>query len=118
MTLIQQIYSQANLLAGKLDARQEAMLKILCQAAHNYLAVRLRTGLTPNDCKAEFIAAASLYALSCLSRTDDANAVAQFTAGDLSIRPKNGDAAANCLRNQADVIITPYLQDDFSFQGV
>ena len=71
MTLTEQIYAQALLLAGELEQRQTELLKVLCQGANNALAGRLRDGLTPEDCKADFIAAASLFALSALSAADE-----------------------------------------------
>lgn len=118
MTLTEQIYAQALLLAGELEEKQTQLLKVLCQGAHNALAGRLREGLAPEDCKADFVAAASLFALSALSVADDKSAVEMFQAGDLSIRRRGGDAASNCLRNQAELMIAPYLKDNFAFMGV
>ena len=44
----------------------------------------------------------------------------QITAGDLTVRRATGydDAASKCLRNQAELMIAPYLKDRFSFLGV
>ena len=118
MSLTEQIYAQGLLLAGELEQKQTALLRVLCQGANNALANRLRTGLTPEDCKADFIAAASLFALSALSTADENSAVEMFQAGDMSIRRRGGDAASNCLRNQAELMIAPYLKDYFTFVGV
>lgn len=118
MTLTEQIFAQALLLAGELEPKQMDLLKVLCRGANNSLAGRLREGLTPEDCKADFIAAASLFALSALSEADETSAVEMFQAGDLSIRRRGGDAASNCLRNQAELMIAPYLKDCFTFVGV
>ena len=118
MTLTEQIYAQALLLAGELEQKQMELLKILCRGANNSLASRLRDGLTPEDCKADFIAAASLFALAALSQADEESAVEMFQAGDLSIKRRSGDAASNCLRNQAELMIAPYLKDRFAFMGV
>ena len=118
MSLTEQIYAQALLLAGELEQKQTALLRVLCQGANNALANRLRTGLTPEDYKADFIAAASLFALSALSAADENSAVEMFQAGDMSIRRRGGDAASNCLRNQAELMIAPYLKDYFTFVGV
>ena len=118
MSLTEQIYAQALLLAGELEQRQMDLLKILCRGANNSLAGRLREGLTPQDCKADFIAAASLFALSALATANEESAVEMFQAGDLSIRRRSTDAASNCLRNQAELMIAPYLKDRFSFMGV
>lgn len=79
---------------------------------------RLREGLTPEDCKADFIAAASLFALAALSSVDETMQLEMFQAGDLSLRRGSTDAASNCLRNQAQLMIAPYLRDCFSFLGV
>ncbi len=118
MTLTDQIYAQALLLSGGLSAKQEAVLKLLCRGAANSLAQRLREGLTPEDCKADFVAAASLYALAALSGTDDMDRLEQVSVGDLTMKRSDASAAANCLRYQAELMIGPYLKDRFAFRGV
>lgn len=118
MMLKEQVLAQALLLAGDLTPQQTQLLGVLCQATSSSLASRLREGLTPEDCKADFIAAASLLALAAMSSAADPEKVEQITAGDFSIRKKTTDAASNCLRNQAELMISPYLKDHFSFVGV
>ena len=119
MTLTEQFFAQAALLAGELDGRQTNLLRLLCGASASSLAARLREGLTPEDCKADFIAAASLLALAQLNGVDDAQ-VEEFKAGDLTVKQgsKNRDAASQCLQRQAELMIAPYLRDGFSFRGV
>ena len=120
MTLSEQVYAQALLLAGDLEEQQAKLLEVLCSAATSSLTVRLREGITPEDCKADFIAAASLYALASLNDAEETVQVEEFRAGDLTVRQsKSGrDAASNCLQRQADMLILPYLKDRFSFLGV
>ena len=120
MMLRDQVYAQALLLAGDLEERQSQLLQVLCNAAAASLQSRLRDGITPEDCKADFIAAASLYALASLGEAAETASVEEFQAGDLTVRQtKDGrDAASNCLKRQADMMILPYLKDRFSFLGV
>lgn len=119
MTLREQVYAQAALLAGQLENQQADMLNVLCTAATASLTARLKDGLCPEDCKADFIAAASLFALAALNSVKDPGALAQFSAGDLTIkRGGAADTASNVLRNQAELMIAPYLKDNFSFMGV
>lgn len=120
MTLSEQVYAQALLLAGDLEERQSQLLQILCTAATASLKVRLRDGITPEDCKADFVAAASLYALASLGDVEETVQVEEFKAGDLTVRQnrERRDAASNCLQRQADMMILPYLKDRFSFMGV
>ena len=120
MTVNEQVYAQALLLAGDLEERQSQLLQVLCNAAVSSLEVRLREGITAEDCKADFIAAASLYALATLGDVEETVQVEEFKAGALTVRQsKSGrDAASNCLQRQADLIIQPYLKDRFSFLGV
>lgn len=120
MTVSEQVYAQALLLAGDLEEQQAKLLEVLCSAATSSLTVRLREGITPEDCKADFIAAASLYALASLNDVEETVQVEEFQAGDLTVRQsKSGrDAASNCLQRQADMLILPYLKDRFSFLGV
>ena len=117
MTLTEQVFAQAALLAGELDGRQT---NLLCGASASSLTARLREGLTPEDCKADFIAAASLLALAQLNGVDDDTQVEEFKAGDLTVKQgsKNRDAASQCLQRQAELMIAPYLKDGFSFRGV
>ena len=119
MILSEQVYAQALLLAGQLEKEQAEMLSVLCTVSTTSLAARLKDGLQPEDCKADFIAAASLYALAALNSVSDSGSLEQISAGDLTIRKSGGgDAASNCLQRQADMMILPYLKDRFSFQGV
>lgn len=118
MTMTDQTYAQALLLAGDLNEHQQQVLQALCAAKVSMLTARLRRGLTPEDCKADFIASASLLALADLDSLGGSETIEQISAGDFSIRRTKQDAAANCLRAQAELMIAPYLKDRFSFRGV
>ena len=119
MTLREQVYAQAALLAGQMESERADMLSVLCTASTVSLAARLKDGLRPEDCKADFIAAASLFALAALNGVKDGTSLEQISAGDLTIRMSgNSDAASNVLRNQAELMIAPYLKDCFTFVGV
>ena len=111
MTLNEQVFAQALLLAGDLEETQTRLLEMLCTAAVRSLTARMRDGITPEDCKADFIAAASLYGISALKDAEENSSVEEFRAGDLTVR-KGGvarDAASRCLERQAEMIILPYL---------
>ncbi len=118
MTLTEQIFAQAQLLAGPLEQRECELLKVLCQAASGMLAARLRENLTPEDCKADFLAAASLYALAAMAEAGSAGQVAEFRAGDVTLKRPGTDTASKCLFSQAELIISPYLKERFLFRGV
>ena len=118
MMLEQQIYAQAQLISGGVEKEQEPVLKLFCTNAASSLAHRLRDGLTPEDCMADFVAASALYALAALADSDDLNRMEYVRAGDITLRQRSKDSAANCLQTQAEMMISPYLKDRFSFQGV
>lgn len=120
MSLIEQIQAQAMLLAGNLTDQQIRMLAALCYGAASTLEKRLRDGLTPGDCKADFIAAASLLALAAMNSATGEGSAEQISVGDFSVRTSKSthDAASNCLRAQAELMIAPYLKDRFTFLGV
>ena len=118
MSLKQQVYTQAVVLAGELSEHQLAVLEALCTAGTAALTARLRDGLTPADCRADFVAAASLMALAALDELDEDRRVEQITAGDLTIRKRSRTAAANCLQTQAELMMAPYMKDGFLFRGV
>ena len=120
MSLIEQIRAQAMLLAGNLTDQQNQILSALCYGAASTLEKRLRDGLTAEDCKADFIAAASLLALAAMNSVSGEESAEQITVGDFAVRTSKSknDAASNCLRAQAELMIAPYLKDRFSFLGV
>ena len=120
MTLTNQVYAHALLLAGELTEQQSRVLEVLCSTATSSLTSHLREGLTPDDCKADFIASASLMALATLASVAGDVPVEQITAGDFTIKKGavSHNAASNCLRNQAELMMAPYTKDRFSFRGV
>ena len=118
MTLTEQVYAQALVLAGEITEHQQNVLQALCECKISVLTARLRRGLKPEDCRADFVAAASLLALADLGSIGEDTPVEQITVGDFSVRKGSRDAASNCLRAQAEMVITPYLKDNFSFRGV
>lgn len=118
MTLTEQVLAQASLLAGNLNQESMDLLQVLCDGTVSALTARLRPGLTPEDCKADFISAASLFALASISSVDPLSTTNQIAIGDVTIRRDKSDVASNCLRSQAELIIAPYLKDRFTFMGV
>jgi len=117
MSIKEQVFAQALLLAGELEERQKDLLSVLCSIAVASLAVRLRDGIRPEDCRADFVPGASLLALAALNGANGGD-VAEFKAGDLTVKRKGIDAASRCLQKQAEVLMMPYLQDRFVFLGV
>lgn len=118
MSLTEQIYAQALVLIQDSEDEKLPMLEILCRCAETSLRQNLREGVSPEDCKADFVAAASLYALAAMSEMDEIAQMDQIKAGDLTLRRGSTDSAACCLRYQAEVMMSPYMKDRFSFVGV
>ena len=118
MSLTEQIFAQALLLTQDATDVNQELLRVLCRSAENSLRQLLREGITPEDCKVDFIAGASLMALAALSETDDMAAMEQIRTGDITLRRGSTDSAACCLRYQAELIMRPYLKTAFLFTGV
>lgn len=118
MTLSEQIYAQTMVLVQDSEDEKLPMLEILCRCAETSLRQNLRDGIAPEDCKADFVAAASLYALAAMSEMDDLEQIREIKAGDVTLRRNSTDSAACCLRYQAEVMMKPYMKDRFSFVGV
>ena len=120
MMMEEQVFLRASSLAGELGQGQQELLRAFCGAAGASLAGRLKQGLTPQDCEAEFVLAASLYALAGFYGADASQSIQQLKAGDLTIY-RDGvkqDARVRNLQNQAWEILRPFLSDGFSFAGV
>ena len=118
MSLVEQIYAQALVLIQDSTDVNLPLLEVLCRSAENSLRQKLRSGISPEDCQADFVTAASLLALAALSEMDEAAQMEQIQAGDLTLRRGSTDSAACCLRYQAEVMMKPYLKDQFAFLGV
>lgn len=118
MSLVEQIQAQALILIQDSTDVNLSMLGVFCRSAENSLRQKLRDGITPEDCKADFIAAASLLALAALSEMDDMAQMVQIQTGDLTLRRGSPDSAACCLRYQAEAVMMPYMKDPFAFMGV
>jgi alpha-D-ribose 1-methylphosphonate 5-triphosphate synthase subunit PhnG len=118
MMLKEQVFAHALLLAGELTGHETDLLGVLCAAATSSLTARLKKGLTPEDCKADFVAAASLYAVAAMAEAGNAGDVEQFSVGDLTVRRASKDAASCCLRYQAELLMMPFLKDRVAFLGV
>ena len=118
MSLTEEIYAKALTLVQDSGDVQHTLLETFCRSAENALRQMLRGGIAPEDCKADFVAAASLLALAAMSEMDDVAQMAQIQTGDLTLRRGNTASAPECLREQAQVLMKPYLKDHFSFVGV
>ena len=118
MSITDQVFAQAMLLSGAVTKEQEPLLQVLCQSAVNSLTARLRPGLSADDCKADFIAAASLYALASLSELDEVGQLERMQIGDVTMVRRSKSPASACLRSQAALMMGPYLVDKFAFRGV
>lgn len=105
-------------MAQDLQEGKDVLLEALCRSAVASLQKRLREGLTPEDCQTEFVTAAGMYALAAMSSVSEFQDLEQFSAGDLTLRRSNNDAAANCLRSQAEVLMAPYVKPATVFMGV
>lgn len=111
MRLSDQVLNQAELLTGTLDDTGRERLRLLCAAAVHALSRQLRDTVTPDDIREDFVAAASLYALS---RWGWGEEIQEFRAGDLTV--KKGQAGN--LEAEALALLGPYLKTGFAFLGV
>ena len=118
MSLTERIVAQAQALLRDLEAQDIPKLELLCRAAQAQLQAKLRPGIQVEDCAADFIAAAALYAVAAMTELDEIAQMEMITMGDMTLRRKSTDAAACCLRYQAELIISPFVADAFAFLGV
>ncbi|MBQ8768695.1 MAG: hypothetical protein IJZ15_03480 [Oscillospiraceae bacterium] len=118
MTLTELVREQAFALVPELPAENQEMLKAVCSAAVVSLENKLRSNVTVEDCHNQFVMAASMYAVAAMSEITEFGQLEQFTAGDLTVHKTNGEMAANCLRAQADMLMSPYVKTGVAFMGV
>lgn len=89
-------------------------LELLCEAAQAQLRLRLRPGVTEDDCGEGFPLAGAFLALAGLEEGEGE----RFSAGDLTIQ-RGGGEKSRAFRRQAERIMAPWLTDPgFAFRGV
>ena len=118
MILTEQIIAQAKILIRDLEDRDLPTLELLCRSAEVMLKAKLREGIRAEDCIADFVASAALFAVAAMTELDEIAQMEMVTVGDLTLRRKSNDAAACCLRYQAELLMAPYMADTFAFVGV
>ena len=118
MTLHEEIYAQALVLAGTVNETQSQLLRMFCISAATQLVARLQPGQSMDGCKTELITAAALYALAALSEIDEKTNLQRIQVGDVTMIPGGRMEAIRCLRRQADILMAPYCVSGFVFQGV
>ena len=118
MIITERIVAQARTLMRDLADQELSMLELLCRSAEVTLMSKLRPGIQVEDCIADFVAAAALFAVAAMTELDEVTQLEMVTMGDLTLRRKSNDAAACCLRYQAELLMSPYMADTFAFVGV
>ena len=115
MITAEQVMEQAILLGSGVEEGQKPLLLAFCQCSMADLPARLKPGLDPAECEG-FSTACSMMALAALGETE--NVPESFTVGEISLQPGKRNAASECLRNQAEMMMAPWTAGRFSFQGV
>ncbi len=118
MSLTEQVQTQVQLMAPELAGENQAAMEVLSSAAVASLKAQLRDNIGPEDCMADFVAAAAMLALAAMWETGSLSQVSRFTAGDLTVQQESGGTKAQSLRAQARVIMQPYVKLGFVFMGV
>lgn len=98
------------------DEDQEALLRLLAQAAAEQLAGRLKKGVSPADCGEAFLLACAMVAMDGLEGATGLGRVESFTAGEVSIRTGQGGDSRTA---RALELLAPWLgETGFAFRGV
>ena len=115
MTLTEQVYTQAQLMAQGLGEGNQQVLEALCASAVACVRARLRDNVEPEDCLSDFVTAAAMFALAAVNELGDMVQYGQVEGEDLTLRRSGSDAAANCLKYQAELLMRPYFKQPFAF---
>lgn len=121
--MIGEIVSMAKAFYGRApEAEQETLLTRLCEEAFIQWGNRLKSGLTAEDCPAAMIPACAWTALAgFVGGQAGSGSWTSFRAGEVSVSGggQGGQTASLALREQAERIMAPYVEDEgFVFQGV
>lgn len=94
---------------------REEILPALAAAACEQLMLRLRPGVTQEDCGEVFPLAAAMIAMDTLAQLEGEARVSSFTAGEVTIRCSDSGSLVRAARQ----MMQPWTQEDgFAVQGV
>lgn len=113
MSLQTDIQTAASLITGTLPADQESLLYTLCDAAAQELRLRLRPGVTPEDCGKCFTSAAALKAVS-LFRAAQEGEITEFEAAGVAVRITDSRA----VQTLVEELLAPWCDGGVVFRGV
>ena len=117
MMLTDQICAQARVMGRELMQENQSLLEAVCAASAAALRFRLRDNVRAEDCESDFVMAAALFALAAMQEVGSLAQLEQVSAGDLTLR-RGESAVADSLRQQAELLMKPYLKESFLFLGV
>ena len=92
---------------------------VLVDADYSQIELRVLAHIADDEVMRQaFISGQDIHAVT--ASQDFGVPVEQVSVGDFSVKKGKvtHDAASNCLRAQAELMMTPYLKDNFSFMGV
>lgn len=118
MSYTDEIFSMAQVFTGELSEGEQGVLRTVCEAAQAELTARLRPDVSPEDCGKSLISAACWLAIAIFSAGRQPAEISSFTAGELSLTFGASGTGAECLRTQAELIMSPYISGGFSVKGV
>lgn len=96
-------------------AGREEILPALAQAACEQLKLRLRPGVTQEDCGDVFPLAAAMLVMGTLEELEGESRVEAFTAGEVTIRCSGSHTLARAARQ----MMRPWTREEnFAFRGV
>ena len=118
MQTVHDICSVAAALAGELAQEQQEVLYSLCKAAASELRLRLRSGVSPEDCYEAFVCAAAYLALSRFYTAAEGD-ISAFEAGAIKISKVDAAQTAQRLARTAEQLLSAYVTSpDFVFRRV
>ena len=111
---MEEILTLAAALSGA--ERDDPTLAALCQAAQESLKLRLKEGITPEECGKAFAVAAAAIAAKGWQEGVSKFGVSSFAAGSLSLTvEENGDRFVSAAMS----LLEPWMKDaGFGFRGV
>ena len=96
-------------------ADRDEILPVLALAACEQLKLRLRPGLTQEDCGEVFPLAAAMVVMDTLAELEGEGRISTFTAGEVSIRCSGSGTLVRAARH----LLQPWLREEgFAFRGV
>ncbi|MFI3250339.1 MAG: hypothetical protein R3Y07_05195 [Eubacteriales bacterium] len=103
---------------GKGEGEETLLLALVTSAVEEFLS-RIKSTLTVDECKQQFLLACAWVVIDGLSAVGGSVSASSFRVGEFSMTQSEGEGTSSGLRDRAEELMRPYLKgSSFGFYAM